>query len=592
MVMRSRETEGGVRPNASKKARSAPRPPSGLPEDDGNCPNCASTFQGGRKTTNIHASSGVIWGIPVTFYQQRISIMVTRMPGDRLWWTSPLLWLVLALATTIPFFIVDIPPLTDLPNHMARYYVFLNIDNSPFLQDYYSVHWYFIGNLGVDIIVKVIGPVLGAELATRVAVGIIPPLTVAGIYSVSRALNRQVAPSALVALPLAYNWPLNNGFVNFSLSAAMALLVLALWIRMRAWGFVVRALIFAPLGFATLVAHTAGWGLLGLAVFGFEVGRAYQQRGVNLRSLLEAVLATFPFALMILFTLLWRNGTSSPMGIAFAPDILWSKFVSLVSIFRERYALWDVGCTLLFLALTIASYFAGERRVVVSGILIAILYALAFMLCPDTLFSSNFADRRLLPYAAIFVPLSVGVADQVLTNEQRRRILSLVATGAIVFFAARLAVTTTVWERLDRLFDRHLALLEQIPRHSRVFGLSVDSCDWAWSSVGAMNSLQQFALIRRESFVNGLFQFSGYNLEVGYRKLDGSNASMLATVRSDACPVSYIPETLQTAIARFPHNRFDYVWLLALDPLPTFDIRGLRLIGSSGNDRLYQIAAE
>ena len=247
-----------------------------------------------------------------------------------MWWTSPLLWLVLALATTIPFFIVHIPPLTDLPNHMARYYVFLNIDDLPFLRDYYSVRWYFIGNLGVDIIVRMIGPVLGVELATRVAVGIIPALTVAGIYSVSRALNRHVAPSALVALPLAYNWPLNTGFVNFSLSAAMALLVLALWIQMRAWGFVVRALVFAPLGFATWVAHTAGWGLLGLAVFGFEVGRAYQQqRGVNPRSFLEAALATFPFALMILFTLLWRNGTSSVTGIAFAPDILWSKFISL-----------------------------------------------------------------------------------------------------------------------------------------------------------------------------------------------------------------------------------------------------------------------
>ena len=107
-----------------------------------------------------------------------------------------------------------------------------------------------------------------------------------------------------------------------------------------------------------------------------------------------------------------------------------------------------------------------------------------------------------------------------------------------------------------------------------------------------MNSLQQFALIRRESFVNGLFHFSGFNLAVGYRKLDGSNATMLAKVRSDACPVSYLPETLQTAIARFPRNRFDYVWLLALDPLPTFDTRGLRLIGSSGNDRLYQTTAQ
>ena len=75
-----------------------------------------------------------------------------------------------------------------------------------------------------------------------------------------------------MALPLAYNWPLNMGFVNFSLSAAMALLIFALWVRLRAWGFFARLLIFAPLSFATWVAHLAGWGLLGLAVPRFRTG--------------------------------------------------------------------------------------------------------------------------------------------------------------------------------------------------------------------------------------------------------------------------------------------------------------------------------
>jgi len=520
--------------------------------------------------------------------------MVTqKKPNERPWWTSTVLWLVLALVTTIPFLIVAIPPLPDLPNHTARYYILLNIDHSPFLQMYYGVHWQFIGNLGVDIIVRVIGPVLGAERAAHLIVSIIPPLTVAGIYSLSRALNDQVAPSALVALPFAYNWPLNAGFVNFSLSAALALLVLAFWIRMRAWGFVVRLLIFAPLGFATWIAHVAGWGLLGLGVFGFEVTRAYQLRGLNLRSLLGAALATFPFALMIFFILLWRSEIPSTMNASSAYEILLHKFISLVSLLREYYELWDVSCTLLFLALVVAIYFAGGRRIVVASMLIAILYALAFALCPSDLFNGAFADRRLLPYAAIFVPLSVGVADQVLMNERQRRALSFVAMGALVFFAARLAVTTIAWERSDRLYNQHLALLEQIPHHSRVFGLMVESCDQMWPRIGRLDHLQQFALVRRESVINGLFQGIGLNqVDARYRKLNGFDSNMLTLVHSNTCPVPYITETLQTAIARFPRDRFDYVWLLASDPLPNFDSRGLRLIGLSGNDRLYQIAAE
>src|SRR6266481_1341707 len=52
-------------PMPGKMARSAPLDhPFGLPEGAGSRPHLASVFQGRRKSNNIHASSGVIWGIP------------------------------------------------------------------------------------------------------------------------------------------------------------------------------------------------------------------------------------------------------------------------------------------------------------------------------------------------------------------------------------------------------------------------------------------------------------------------------------------------------------------------------------------------
>ena len=429
------------------------------------------------------------------------------MRAESPWWTSPKLWLCLAFLTTVPFFVADVPPLTDLPNHIARYHIFLNVDRSTFLSKYYDVHWHLIGNLGVDVIVRAIGPLLGAELAARIAVGTIPLLAVAGIYSVSRALNGQVAPSALVALPLVYNWPFISGFVNFSLSAALALLVFALWIRLRDLGFVARLLIFAPLSFVTWVAHIAGWGLLGLAVAGSEVVRAYKLRGLNLLSLIGAAFATLPFALMILFTMVWRSGTSAPIGVYFASDFIFSKFVSLATVFREEYRTWDIISTLIFVTLAVASYLAGGMKIVFAAAAVAILYILMFIICPDGLFAGQFADRRLIPYALIFVVLSIGTADQALANDRQRRLISLIAAGAIAFLSARIAITTIVWERLNRSFDSHLALLTQVPPNSRVFALIVDPCEKSWPR-GRLDHLQQLAVPRRESVVNGLFQES------------------------------------------------------------------------------------
>jgi hypothetical protein len=65
MVMRSRATNGGVRPNARKKGQIGPSTTVRAARGDGSCPNCASALQGARETASIHGSSGVIWRIPV-----------------------------------------------------------------------------------------------------------------------------------------------------------------------------------------------------------------------------------------------------------------------------------------------------------------------------------------------------------------------------------------------------------------------------------------------------------------------------------------------------------------------------------------------
>jgi hypothetical protein len=506
------------------------------------------------------------------------------------WWASPTLWIVLAVATTIPFFFAAIPPLTDLPNHVARFHIILNFDRTPFFQENYTIEWRLIGNLGVDILVWLFGPIFGAETATRLVTGLIPPLTVAGIYATSRALNGEVAPSALVAVPLAYTWPLYTGFLNFCLSMAMALLVFAFWVRMRERSFLSRLIIFAPLSFVTWVAHIGGWGLLGLSVLGFELVRSARERGLSVRGLVEASVATLPFALMIAFTLMWRSDASSALGILFEESYVVGKLTSVASIFREQYIVWDLFWLLAICGLTLAFLVFGGLQINATGLTIAILTMLAFAACPWAVFGSYFADRRLLAYAAIFVPLAVGLNQQVLANPERRRILSLIALCSVVLFTARIAVTSAVWHQTDVAFNQHLALLEKLPRNPRVFALKVEPCPKEWYRAGRINHLHQYVTIRKDGLVNGIFQDSGWNqVQLRHRTLDGFDSNMGPTVRDAACPPAYSGQTFQSSIKLFPRNQFDYLLIQSKAPLPTFDVAGLKLLGASGNDRLFAI---
>src|SRR5687768_561978 len=129
-----------------------------------------------------------------------------RREGDRPWWEHPALLVALVLATAVPLLWPDVPPLLDLPGHMGRYRVQLDIDQSPVLQNFYQFEWALIGNLGVDLWVEVMAPVIGLEPAVKLIILLIPPLTAIGLLWTAYEVHGRVPPTAFFALPFAYNF--------------------------------------------------------------------------------------------------------------------------------------------------------------------------------------------------------------------------------------------------------------------------------------------------------------------------------------------------------------------------------------------------
>ena len=82
---------------------------------------------------------------------------------------------------------------------------------------------------------------VGLELATKLVVMTIPPLTVAGMLWVAREVTNRLPPTVAFALPLAFGHPFMFGFVNFALSMALALLAFGLWLRLGRLGQVEAA---------------------------------------------------------------------------------------------------------------------------------------------------------------------------------------------------------------------------------------------------------------------------------------------------------------------------------------------------------------
>jgi hypothetical protein len=157
-------------------------------------------------------------------------------PAPRAFWERRDFVLALVLLSCVPLLWPDVPPLLDLPGHMGRYRVQLDLATSPDLQQYFGFDWQVIGNLGVDLLVVPLAKLVGVELATKLIVMSIPPLTVAGMLWVAREVHNRLPPTVAFALPLAFGHPFMFGFVNFALSMALALLAFGFWLRLGRLG--------------------------------------------------------------------------------------------------------------------------------------------------------------------------------------------------------------------------------------------------------------------------------------------------------------------------------------------------------------------
>lgn len=125
-------------------------------------------------------------------------------PGSPLhWWQTRAFVVFAALVSMVPLLWPDVPPLVDLPGHMARYRVQLDGGAHPWLADWYDFRWQLIGNLGVDLLVVPLAKLFGLELAVKLIVLTIPALTVTGLLWIAREVHGRIPATALFALPLA-----------------------------------------------------------------------------------------------------------------------------------------------------------------------------------------------------------------------------------------------------------------------------------------------------------------------------------------------------------------------------------------------------
>ncbi|MES2096446.1 MAG: hypothetical protein V4459_06775 [Pseudomonadota bacterium] len=545
-------------------------------------------------------------------------------PDDTLqWWQTRKFVIAMALLAMVPLLWPDIPPLVDLPGHMGRYRVQLDLYNYKWLTDWYNFNWQLIGNLGVDLLVEIFGPILGLELTVKLVVLSIPPLIVIGLLWIAREVHGKIPATALFALPLAYCFPLQFGFVNFMLSMALALPAFALWLRLARLGkFRLRAAIFVPLSCALWICHTFGWGVLGVLAFSAEMVREHDrvraENGLRIgkptaagakrwaMAWVRAGLHCLPLALPMLLMIMWRSGggVSGETGDWFN----WrAKITWLTMVLRDRWMPFDIGSTAV-MALVLYKAFRDRNVEYSRSLGLSALFLLAvFILLPRIVFGSAYADMRLAPFMVAIALIAIrprnGPADislmpqrpdrsagelQAIAEKRRSRTMMTVAALGLAFVLVRTAGTTISFFMFDQRYDRELKALDYVPIGARLISFVGQNCTVDWK-MSRLEHLPGLALERNMAYTNDQWSMAG--------------AQMLTTRYMAARPFSHDPSQIVTllqcprewwrpidrSLAKFPRAAFDYVWLISPPPYDVKYARDLTPIWRDGTSVLFKV---
>lgn len=382
------------------------------------------------------------------------------------------------------------PGFLDGPNHLARYYVMTRDFQSPFFNAIYETNFRLLPNVGVDLVMFVLGRIIEPGIAFRIVLGSIVVLHSLGFYRLHRSVHASTCSPLVLLLPmtsLSYSYLL--GFVNFALALGLLPWALMSILKIRDTSWWLRLVVWST---ALFFCHFFAWMIFAYLTM---VCLKFRSDAKLKRGEVIGLLVIF-LAYIALYKLSPSSSEES--------KIIWSSAADKAKFFFATFVFgpyWKAASGAFFLLLTALAFSKNFRLSKDSARILGAIIVL-FLVCPMGLSIGGNFDARL---PAIFFAFLIALS----TVRNSQRLTRSVAAAACAVTLVHLGTTGAAMFRTNAEAGHVRSIFNQVRPNSVVtvlslnFGRATHRDTWYPN----YNMLQFVGVPERPMHVQGLFSY-------------------------------------------------------------------------------------
>jgi hypothetical protein len=357
-----------------------------------------------------------------------------------------------------PLLLVELPPLQDLPNHVATAHIVAHPDRYP--EYAFNGLWrsnalltlWFLAWGGQDLFV-----------AARLFVAVVLAVTALALptFLLHFRGRRGLWASLLFAWPLVHSFSIAMGFLNFAFAFALSLILATAVDRQRDGATLRRGIAIAALSVAIWYAHPFPLAVVGVLVTAHVVMRpTWRARARAASALLLPILPAGLLCVVVAYHHLVKARGVAVAGPAFRFLNPWETLAHLWTDASGAFTWY--GSMTVVPALLLPWFAWKGRRAAASRLPLAALAGLgaAYLLLPEMLSNWCYFNCRLVPY--LWAVLLVWVPREV------PRPVAVVLAGCALAFSAATGID---YARLDHDRAQVTAGMNAVPRNATLLPL-------------------------------------------------------------------------------------------------------------------------